>query len=221
MSEENMRLRLTKTGRAIYISHLDFMRTMQRAFLRAELPLKYSEGFNPHAQISFPLPLSLGTSSLCEILDFKLNSYFAPDEITFRLNRSLPEGIKVLETYVPERKSKFIKWLDADGTFEYSDRPPSDVINELTDFFAQSSIVIEKKTKSGMGTADIVPAIRSLVFDTEKSAVTVRATVSAQEPTLNPDNLVTALRQLRPELAPDYAFFTRVQIYDAYMNVFR
>ena len=58
-----LRLRFAKEGRAVYISHLDLMRTMQRAFLRAEYPLKYSEGFNPHAQISIVMPLSVGTSA--------------------------------------------------------------------------------------------------------------------------------------------------------------
>ena len=57
---DKLRLRFEKTGRAIYISHLDLMSTMQRAFARAELELKYSEGFNPHPLISilrrFPSP---------------------------------------------------------------------------------------------------------------------------------------------------------------------
>ena len=67
-----LRLRFAKQGRAVYISHLDLMHTMQRAFSRAGYELKYSEGFNPHPQISIALPLSVGASSLCEILDFKL-----------------------------------------------------------------------------------------------------------------------------------------------------
>ena len=71
---DKMRLRFEKTGRAIYISHLDMMRTMQRVFARAGLELKYSEGFNPHPQISIALPLSVGTGSLCEIMDFRLTS---------------------------------------------------------------------------------------------------------------------------------------------------
>ena len=50
---EKLRMRFSKTGRAIWLSHLDLMRTMQRAFLRAEYPLKYSEGFNPHARFPF------------------------------------------------------------------------------------------------------------------------------------------------------------------------
>ena len=55
---DKYRLLFSKTGRAVYISHLDLMRTLTRAFLRAECRLKYSEGFNPHPQISIALPLS-------------------------------------------------------------------------------------------------------------------------------------------------------------------
>ena len=56
---DKYRLLFSKTGRAVYISHLDLMRTLTRAFLRAECRLKYSEGFNPHPQISIALPLSV------------------------------------------------------------------------------------------------------------------------------------------------------------------
>ena len=62
------RLLFVKEGRARYISHLDLMRTFQRAFLRADIPIKHTEGFNPHPFISIALPLSLGFSSQCEIL---------------------------------------------------------------------------------------------------------------------------------------------------------
>lgn len=221
MNESSLRLRLSKTGRAVYISHLDLMRTMQRAFLRADMPLKYSEGFNPHAQISFALPLSLGTASECELMDFKLSSFMALPEIAFRLNRVLPEGLHVQEVYEQERKFRHIKWLDVEGVFEYDHRSPAIVLPELTDFFARDGIVIEKKTKSGTGEMDISPAIRSILFDCGSTTVTLRATLSAQEPTMNPDNLVSALRQLAPDLAPDFAYFTREQVYDADMNVFR
>ena len=45
---DKLRMKFSKTGRAVYISHLDLMRTITRAFMRSEIPLKYSEGFNPH-----------------------------------------------------------------------------------------------------------------------------------------------------------------------------
>lgn len=218
---ERLRLRFSKTGRAVYISHLDLMRTMQRAFQRADIGLKYSEGFNPHAQMSIALPLSVGTGSTCEVMDFKLREYISPPEIVFRLNRSLPEGVEALEVYQWESKAKNIKWLDIDGVFEYDSRKGEDAIPGLMEFFGRESLVIEKKTKSGMGMSDIAPAIRSIMFDTCDGGISAKAVISAQEPTLNPEHLVTALKQLAPELAPDFAAFTRTQIYDADMQVFR
>ena len=66
------RLAFSKADTAKYISHLDLMRTFQRAFLRAGLPIKHTEGFNPHAFVSIPLPLSVGYSSACEVLECEL-----------------------------------------------------------------------------------------------------------------------------------------------------
>lgn len=218
---DKLRLRFSKTGRAVYISHLDLMRTMQRSFLRAGIGLKYSEGFNPHALISFALPLSVGTASLCDVMDFKLGEYMELSEIPFRLNKSLPEGIKALEVYKPENKPKNIKWLDVDGVFEYDTRSPSQMLAGLMDFFECHSIVIKKKTKSGVGDFDIAPAIRSVTFDECEKCVQLKAVLSAQEPTLNPEHLVSALSQLAPDYAPDFAAFTRTQLYDSDMNVFR
>ena len=218
---DNLRIRFSKTGRAVYISHLDLMRTMQRAFLRAGLPLKYSEGFNPHAQITFAMPLSVGTASLCDLMDFRLKDFMSISEIPFRLNKALPEGIEVLEAYEWENKFKNIKWLDVDGVFEYDDRNPADMLPGLMDFFAQDSLVIRRKTKSGISDSDIAPSIRSIAFDLGTGCVRLKALISAQEPTLNPDLLPTALEQLAPELKPDFAAFTRAQLYDADMRIFR
>jgi len=218
---DNLRLKFSKTGRAVYISHLDLMRTMQRAFLRSGLQLKYSEGFNPHAQISFALPLSVGASSYCELMDFKLNDFMSFSEIPFRLNKALPEGITVIDVYEGENKFKNIKWLDIDGVFEYDSRDVTEILPELMSFYSQDSIVIKKKTKSGIGDSDIAPAIRSITFDSSGNYIKLKAIVSAQEPTLNPELLTSALEQLAPQLAPDFSAYTRTQIYDSEMNVFK
>ena len=42
------RITYTKGDGVKYISHLDFLRCVNRAFKRAKLPVKYSQGFNPH-----------------------------------------------------------------------------------------------------------------------------------------------------------------------------
>ena len=218
---DKLRLRFTKTGRAIYISHLDLMHTMQRAFSRAGYELKYSEGFNPHPQISIALPLSVGTASICEIMDFKLKQDVDLSELPARLSAVMPEGIQVLEAYEPQRKAAELKWLQISGVFEYDERDIADMAAALTGFYAGETVVITKKTKRGMGQTDLRAGIRELSFTASEEGVLVEAVLSAQEPTINPDLLAEALRQLAPALAPDFARFTRQETYDKEMNVFR
>lgn len=216
-----LRLRFSKTGRAVYISHLDLMRTLTRAFLRAEIRLKYSEGFNPHPNISIALPLSVGCESVCELMDFTLSEDMQPDEVKSKLAEQMPEGIAVIGVYEPERKVKDIKWLSVAGVFEYDERDGAKMAERLNGFYSNESIVIEKKTKRGIGQSDIRPAIQSISFEPCGADVRMSAVISAQEPTLNPELLAAALRQLEPEIAPDFAKFKRLEIFDENMSVFR
>ena len=214
-------MRFKKTGRAIYISHLDLMKTMQRAFSRADYPLKYSEGFNPRPQISIALPLSVGTGSVCELMDFKIKDEVPPHKLIENLNMSLPEGIEVLEVYEPQRKASALKWLEIGGVMEYDERNITEMAEKLTEFYSAPELVIIKKTKRGEGEADIKPAIRKISFEPDGDCVKLHAIISAQEPTLNPELLTEALRQRAPEIAPDFAKYTRLETYDADMKVFR
>ena len=218
---DKLRLRFSKTGRAVYISHLDLMHTMQRAFSRAGLELKYSEGFNPHPQISIALPLSVGAASICEIMDFRLKTEALPESIPAALTAVLPEGIEVTECYAQERKVAELKYLRIEGIFEYDGRSPEEMAEKLQQFYAADEIVITKKTKRGFGESDIKSAIKELSFKADEGCVRLQALISAQEPTLNPELLAEALRQKQPELAPDFARFTRTETYDAQMNIYR
>ena len=218
---EKLRLRFAKKGRAVYISHLDLMRTMQRVFLRAGYSLKYSEGFNPHPVISILLPLGVGVSSECELMDFQLAEDADLAAMPERLNKAMPEGITALEVKEAGEKVKDLKWLRISGKLDYDERNPAEMRDGLQAFFAQAQIIITKKTKRGEGEADIAPAIREIGFTAGERCVRLSAVISAQEPTLNPEHLVSALRQLAPELAPDFAVFTRLEVYDGKMKVFR
>ena len=83
MSEkfEKLRFRVAKTGRAKYISHLDFVRCVQRAIRRSGLPVHYTNGFHPHMEAVFATALPLGMESIGEVL-FALQS---------QLNQKQPE----------------------------------------------------------------------------------------------------------------------------------
>lgn len=218
---DKYRMLFAKMGRAVYISHLDLMRTITRAFLRAECRLKYSEGFNPHPNISIALPLSVSCESVCEILDFKMLEDMPCEEIKSRISDQFPEGIEVIDVYEMQRKVKEIKWLRISGVFEYDERDAAQMAEKLNEFYAAESIVITKKTKRGMGERDIRPAIKEISFEASGGDVILSAVISAQEPTLNPELIADALRQLAPEYAPDFAKFRRLEIFDENMEIFR
>ena len=218
---DKLRLVYEQTRRAIWMSHLDTMRTLQRAIKRAGIPIRYSEGFNPHELISILLPLSVGTASLCQIADIRVREDVDIAALPAQLTAVMPEGIRIIEAYEPQRKVSELKWLDVKGIFEYDERDKAAMAAALEEFFARDAIVITKKTKRGMGESDIRPAIKTIGFTVEDGGVIVEATISAQEPTLNPELLAESLRQLAPDIAPDFAKFTRVETYDADMNIYR
>ena len=95
------RLFFKKTGKAIWISHLDLMRVFQRAFQRAGFHLTHTQGYNPRPSVSIALPMSVGVESQCELLDFDLDGLSVSDEeICRRLNDALPEGVKRFYMYM-------------------------------------------------------------------------------------------------------------------------
>ncbi|MGN0621145.1 MAG: TIGR03936 family radical SAM-associated protein [Porcipelethomonas sp.] len=135
-----------KRGRAKYISHLDLNRCMQRAFRRSGLPVWYTEGFNPHIYITFALPLSLGYESSVEIMDFNMTEEVSAEETAEKLNKAMPEGLKIVKVYSPETKHTAIK------SAEYRIRFGGDcekLRSEFERFMSQDEINTVKRTKRG------------------------------------------------------------------------
>ena len=216
-----IRLRLSKKGTAIYISHLDLMHTLQRAFSRAGFKLKYSEGFNPHPQLSSAMPLSVGTSSECEIIDAVLAEDVELQSIPACLNSVLPDGIRILDAYFPERKISDIKWLQVSGIYSYDSGNLSDITGMLSEYFSSGPLIMKKKSKRGISDVDIYPLIQKLKFSLFDGEIIVSAIVSASEPVLNPDNITLALSQNRPDICPDFAAFRRIEFLDSDLIKFR
>ena len=218
------RLHFTKTGRGVYLSHLDLMRTIQRVFPRAGVAIRHTEGFNPHAYISVALPLSVGAESGCELLDFEVIDDTPLERLPALLTTKMPEGIVVLEAYEAERKVKEIAWLRLTGVLEYDAlEDTADMAERLGAFFGQEVISVTKLTKKKKETqVDIAPLIQELAFGPDgPHRVRVEAVIAAQNPGLNPNLLLNALEQTAPALSPDFAQFARVEIYDKEMAVFR
>ena len=209
---DKLRLKFEKTGRAVYISHLDLMRTMQRVFSRAGVDLKYSEGFNPHAKISIVLPLTVGTRSLCEYMDFSLVGDWDLAALPARLNPYMPEGIEALEAYEAPGKGSLLRWLHITGRMTGGHEAAF-----YGRFFSQPEILVTRRSKKGERTDDIAKMIRKAEFTDAENGVLADLILHAQEPTLSPEVMMQALGAD----APEYFVFTRREAFCEDMTPFR
>lgn len=194
----NIRVFFHKTGRAKYISHLDTMRCMQRALVRAGLPVWYTEGFNPHIYLTFPLPLSLGYESESETMDFRLvEDDYSLEEVTARLNRSLPPDIRVIRTAEPVNKPELIEQAIWSIKLTAKNADDKALAEAFTRFMQQEEILVEKRAKKGqrkiMKQIDIRPMceLLSCEADGEYAVLTLKAAAGIHT-NLNPTLLTDA-----------------------------
>ena len=212
-----------KKGNAVWISHLDLMRLFQRAFKRAGLPLKHTQGFNPRPSVSIALPLSVGVESGCELLDFDLDGMTVPcGEICRRLNETLVDGIRVLEVYEAGAKIKHLAYLDCCVDLEYDGGIPEGAENAIRELFSREEVTVEKKGKNGPTEQNIIPMIRSLeVTALNSQEIRISARICCQNPTLNPAQLGTAILKYLPNAVPDHIRCSRVALYNTENEIFR
>lgn len=217
------RLLFSKTGDAVYLSHLDLMRVFQRAFKRAGILIWHSQGFSPRAYVSIALPLPVGMESRCEILDFEIEDGSVElQSLPGRLNAVLPAGIRVLSAYESSRKIKALTKLRADVTLEYDRGVPDGAQKALTGLFSRESLVIVKRSKKGDKEVDIRPLLFSLsIARVSEQELRIETVLSAQNPGLNPQLLLTAIETYLPELKPDFAKARRLEALDDENNPFR
>ena len=217
-----LRLLFVKEGTAAYISHLDLLRTVQRAFPRTELEIKHSQGFHPHPIISIVLPLPVAQSSDCELLDFEVTQDTDGSGIAEKLNEGLPEGLRVLDCYEAKRPVRELTYLRADLTLEYDNGVPENAAARLTELLGRQELVIQKRTKrKDLADVDIAPMIKDFSFTEGEGVVTGTVTALAQNPGLNPQLLEKAVERYLPELTPDFLRVRRRAILDAEGRDFR
>lgn len=236
------RLLFVKEGVAIWSSHLDLMRALMRCFRRAGIDLKHSQGFTPHPELSILMPLSVGVESQCELAEFTLaeGCPVPVEAVASRMAPVLPAGLRALESYEGGKKAGKLAWLRARLTLAYDGGVPAGAEAALTELFARPSLVVEKFGKKGPTEMDLAPMIRELTVSqpprsaadsvlapleptaaAQAQTLTVEAVVAAQNPTLNPLLLATAIETHLPAYKPDFVQCRRLEIYDADGAVFR
>ena len=211
------RLLFSKTGLARYISHLDLMRTFQRAFSRAGISIRHTEGFHPHAFVSIPLPLSVGFSSQCEVLEFGLTGGAEREEVPGRLTAAMPAGIAVHRCYEAVRPVKDLTYVNYIVTLEYETGAPFGAETAIRELLARDSLVMDKrskKAKSGFTQVDLIPLIARASVEERRDTIALDLVLRAQNPGLNPELVVAAIRAHCPDASPDFVSFHRRAVLD-------
>ncbi|MBQ8107217.1 MAG: DUF2344 domain-containing protein [Ruminococcus sp.] len=170
------RLVYEKCGRAKYISHLDLMRAMQRAIKRAKLPVWYTQGFNPHIYIMFPLTLSLGFESRVEVMDLALLEDMDFEQTRQQLDAQMPEGMRIVSCAAPVHSHTEITHADYRISFT-ADKTPAQCLKLLEDFMGRQVIEIEKRTKKKtVNLVDIRPSLdlRSAYEEQDRTVLELR-----------------------------------------------
>lgn len=159
-----MLIRFGKQPRLRFISHLDIQRFLHMALNRTGLPIKYSEGFNPHPQMAFGSALALGWTSDYEILDVKLSAPMGRRKCEEALRFALPEDLPVLEVRLVDdrRPSAMAQVFASDYTVTLSGEGAEKALGQIDAFMEADSVAAMKKSKSGEKEINIRPLVLSM-----------------------------------------------------------
>lgn len=197
-----MLIRFGKNPRLRFISHLDLQRFLQMALNRSGLPIKYSEGFNPHPLMAFGSALALGWTSEYELLDVRLSAPMGRKKCEDAMRFALPEDLPVLEVKLLEDRAPSIMATVYASDYEISltGETAQAVKDAVEGFMAEETVMAMKKTKSGEKEINIRP----LALSVESTQAGIRARLMLTEKdALKADLLIRTLAQRAGVEAPE------------------
>lgn len=199
-----VRIWFSKQGRVKYVSHLDIMRCMTRAVRRANIPLWYTEGFNPHPYLNFLQPMPLGIEGLNEPLDIRIEGDISNEKIMENLNKVLPVGITVTKVTEPYMKSNDLAFAEYEIFFEKEDN----LIDKLTSAMESGELICEKSGKvNGRKRIKEVNVSENIkkysLAETDDSVVMNVILPGGNTKNVNPVNLLSAMNKyLSSDMVP-------------------
>lgn len=159
-----IRFRFRKGDEVRFLSHLDLIRTLERAIRRANLPIAYSEGFNPRPKMSFGFALAVGILSEGEYGDYEFVEDLDPQEFLTRYNSVLPPGLEVLEAQTLSQGAPTLMRLINAATYELliPNKTSSDLLERWSYLKEQDSFMVDRQTKKGIRKLDVLPFLIDL-----------------------------------------------------------
>ena len=162
-----IRIKFRKWGSMKFIGHLDMMRYFQKVMRRADVDIRYSEGFSPHQIMSFAAPLGVGITSDGEYLDIEVHSTKSSEEMIADLNATMVDGVDIVGYVALPDDAKPAMSIVAAADYVLSYKEGYEVpftveewkthIEEL--FTSQDSFTIMKKTKKSEREVDLKPLV--------------------------------------------------------------
>ena len=216
-----IRIKFRKYGNMKFIGHLDVMRYFQKAIRRADVGIRYSEGFSPHQIMSFAAPLGVGITSEGEYLDIEV---VPPEEgchLTERLNAVMAEGFEVVGCFkLPDSAANAMSIVAA-ADYQLTLRPgyeveqPEEWVQGLLDFYGQDEVLISKKTKKGEKQLDLKQLVYELSASMEDGSPVIFMKISTgSTENIKPELVLDAYYQPRGEERPAFAWMTcRREVY--------
>ncbi len=203
-------MRYAKRGRLRFTSHRDFSRAFERALVRAQIPMAYSSGFNPHPRISYAGASPTGAASEAEYLEIGLAEIVDPDRLSDDLDRALPDGLDVLEV-VPAAPGSLADRLEASRWQIDVSLPVDAVAPAVTAFLAAPSVSVERMTKKGLRTFDSRAAVLALEVAAYDEGSRLVAVLRHTVPAVRPDDVLAGLREAGGLEEPGAPLVTRLQ----------
>lgn len=209
---QRLRVRYAKRGRMRFSSHRDFQRALERAIRRAGIPVAFSAGFSPHPRISYANSAPTGAASEAEYVEIAVSQVCDPEKVRLALDEALSPGLDI-EEVLEARSSDFAERLEASvWRIELPDLTDEHVTPAVEAFLAASNIEVQRRTKSGLRTFDARAAVASLALDREANPASgsreqgpcaiLEAVVRHVTPSVRPDDLLAALRQVANLVPP-------------------
>jgi radical SAM-linked protein len=201
------RLEFEKTTEGRYISHLELLRAWERALRRAEIPIAFSEGFNPHPKMSFASALAVGVTSEQEYMEIEVKEELSAEDLHTRLNDQLPKALVVKRVVKLTEKQPALMAVIKAATylirFELLEPYTLDELqSKLDEFLAKESLIIQKESKKGKYPKQKDKELRSGIIalkllEVVKNEAMIELTVqSGSEGNIRPEEVLLALKEI-------------------------
>jgi radical SAM-linked protein len=178
----------------IYTSNLDVAKMWERVLRRANLPLLYTEGFNPRPRIALASALPLGISSECEILDVSLKEILRLEGLAERIAATSPTGLKILDVQeVPVRSPALqMRVRSAEYRIHFETSVDQNVLQEkVSAILAAEQVEIERERKEKVVKVNLRPLIYDLGIDEQGNLIA--HVMVGERGNVRPDEILTAM----------------------------